>query len=657
MEGQQNFNTDFVFRTLLWMKAGFSKYFFPISTYKSFPSWLSRNRLRIVASISAFFIFWFFDIIPHSIISFISYFRKIEVTTQVRYLDLFFALEENSIFALSIYAIFKDSIERWLGYKLKESSKLNHYDFLLKVANSKGDIKIIETFIESLITLHSNEFETALKIYVDNCKKNNAGRGSIRILLLDPYSEASEDRLKELFPHYEKDKRFSHCKNQDEFIEAFQTLMYSWLKMVSNIRRNIKTYVKDHLDFEFEVKIFNIKPPYSLYYADNYASFGYHKGQSPSTESTQLIFLDTKSEATKFQLEPFEKIWNSTTLFVSYFIKRPPRNQALIKEFKEIKKLKDVNAISKVLIEIARKCENEKHNILDLLQHLEESHKHIQSGVHYNIFGTGGDSFKTINISTIVSILSSHYSDDEIISLPIKKSGTLAVTCKVGSQNFYDALQSELLEKSKLPQNINLQYLDYNINNESLYLPIIFFGYIYYDIIREARKIIDKENCIDIYKIIFPPTNLTGYKGIVNGVSKDSYIQYYEFIYESFRKTGIIVHNRTYDTDELFLGENKIIYYRNGIKQFDEIFQISVGVHEQQEYLNFFKESDPGEHVRKFTSLFLPATLNSIKMTICCNIALLLKLHYLCADNYNIELFRLKTISKLSIKVKEKFFK
>jgi anthranilate phosphoribosyltransferase len=73
------------------------------------------------------------------------------------------------------------------------------------------------------------------------------------------------------------------------------------------------------------------------------------------------------------------------------------------------------------------------NEILELIRYIECSYKHPINFRHYNSFGTGGDKFKTINISTMASILASNF-------VNIWKVGTGAVTSKWGSSDFVNRL-------------------------------------------------------------------------------------------------------------------------------------------------------------------------------------------------------------------------
>ena len=641
-ETGSNFNLT---RIKFWVRSFGLSIVWPITHYRAVPMWVSKNRYRILALFFVVLLLVFFNLIPD----------WLTPDKASEYRKLIYGLEGEAIFTLTVFAIFKNTIQRWLSNKLKISPKFNVYEYLSKISSSYREVRILETFAENLLEYHGDEFETALKKFVLNCKERNYEKLVIKILFIDPYCEAAEKRIMELYVHYMEDPRFSECKDKAAYVECFQKLMHGWLRQMENIMRNVSVYAQaKKVNLKFEVKIFDTRPPYSLYFCDNYASFGYHKRSLPSTESDQLIFLDTKSEAAKFQLDPFDKIWDTVTMPVGHFIEMPFKNKDLIRRFKELRKLQGTDEISAALIKMSRESIVEKHNFVDLIQDLEDNHRKIFPEAHFNIFGTGGDKFKTINISTMASILASHYHDDEIRSLPIKKVGTLAVTCNVGSQNFYDSLQAESLKRKPLEYS---RLLDYNMANESMYLPIMFFGYIYYDIIRVARRQIYEQKELDIFKIIFPLANLSGYKGIVNGVSVWKDIQYYEYIYKNFKKTGIIVHNRTYGVDELFAGENEVIYYRKGEQVYKEEIKIIIPDNHLDSYLKFFLESKPQEHVDKYIRLIESKAPAAAIDTISYNIALLLKLHYLCAESYSFDAFLRKDLYSLKEKAKAFFFK
>lgn len=632
------------------------------------PKWIYKNRFRLGAGITALIFTLFFKPISNAftniLVSIVSLFIGRQNVDKILYSDLAINLSQQTIYALLIYAFFVRRIERWLGYKIKESWRFNAPEYLLAVNSSNYEVKICETFIELLVTKYEIEFKKALRSFINNCRINNHC-ASIKIMVLDPYCEAARERVLGLKNAYKSKKIFSDIdfKDDEKFIEIFRReIMRGLLLRLDNIKRSLCNEFKDEKNgnkvLSFEIKLYSTKPPYSLYYCDKYASLSYHK-EKPSTEDHQLIFLNTETEAAKFQIEPFNSIWDTASVLPEDYDKRPPRNEDIIRKFISISKKPDITSIFDILIDIGRDCRSDNYKIFDLIRYLEENHKRIQDGPHYNIFGSGGDKYKTINITTIAAILGSHYSDEEIPSLPIKKVGTLAVTASVGSLQFYDLLQSKLLT-IKSPDDLQYlkchDWLDFNRNNNSIYLPLTYFSYIYYDIVRIARKMIDEKSRLDIFKIIFPCANLTGYSAVINGVSKQENVIYFEAVYTEFKKTGIIVNNQSHSIDEIFMGKNNIIYYRNGIKEHQEVLPIIVPEKDIDMYKNFFKESSPEEHIKRFIKLFHPETPICIKETICYNIALILKLHYLQSDDFNKHQFMKIKMDELKDKVFDKFF-
>ena len=79
------------------------------------------------------------------------------------------------------------------------------------------------------------------------------------------------------------------------------------------------------------------------------------------------------------------------------------------------------------------------NKLIELVKYIEKnSYHHSLNTKHYNIFGTGGDRLKTINLSTIASIVASNF-------VNIYKVGTGAVTSNWGSAEFVHALAPSFL--------------------------------------------------------------------------------------------------------------------------------------------------------------------------------------------------------------------
>lgn len=573
--------------------------------------------------------------------------------------ELLVALTEHAVFGLLVYSIFTDLIERWLGHKIREVPRFNSTLFLSKIRKSDQSVIIHETFIRELIEDHADEFKYALEQFLTNCIRAHPQHlnGRIKVLVLHPMCEAIKSRYIELDQ--------IDIKPVANFLVATQ----KWLVELQGIQKHINKIAAQHTnekgDF-FELKVGYEKPVFSLYYCDKYASISYYD-KKPSVLAPQIVFLDAnKSEAAKKQQAIFEQYWDKA-VFLPIDFKVIDDTNAIVKFEDVIKIFKDITIetngkkIKEKLEDLSKMCSKNHELAVELINHLESNHRKrqvnyvdISKSIHYNIFGTGGDNerYRSINISTIASILASHFRDPSlgITEIPVIKSGTLAVTCKVGSQQFYQALEAMLINNKDEYSHIDekkMQYLDYNSENKSIYLPITYFGYIYREVVRRARNEMyslnntDANNGrkpIDIYKIIFPAANLTDYKAIINGVSRTEYIEFFEYIYVHKRKTGIIVHNKK-GIDELFEGTNQLIYYQDGIRICDYNLHIRIPDNAgRNSYFSYFKESNGAEHVGKFFQLFdehNKSITKEIRETISYNIALFIQLHFLVSKSYS----------------------
>lgn len=165
---------------------------------------------------------------------------------------------------------------------------------------------------------------------------------------------------------------------------------------------------------------------------------------------------------------------------------------------------------------------------------------------HYGIIGTGGDSIKTINISSIAAMVASQF-------VQIVKVGARGVTSMWGSKDF-----NQTFESSGVKSKINL--------NNFHFVSFTELGIDYGDTLVEARKKINAEGVLDIYKVIFPFADVTGLSGQVNGVSNSKYQEIFIQLAITYNRNTLIVRSE-HGVDELLCGKNWYVRVKKGVIQ------------------------------------------------------------------------------------------
>jgi anthranilate phosphoribosyltransferase len=250
--------------------------------------------------------------------------------------------------------------------------------------------------------------------------------------------------------------------------------------------------------------------------------------------------------------------------------------------------------------------------IIELVKYVERSpYKQLSKVKHYNSFGTGGDKFKTINISTIASIIASNF-------VSIYKVGTKAVTSNWGSSDFINSLCSNL---HRLPYPLRSKAF---YQKGSGYFSLSDLGYPYSENLKKARLKLYQEDVPDIYKVIFPASNLTHSSGQVNGVYSSKYIDYFVDISIALQRNSLIVHS-TNGVDEIAAGRNLLIRISNGKLTEGEVNLPNHDVGDS--YTKFIAESaDLNEHVSKFINILKGNCPQDVILTIAYNVACILNL-------------------------------
>jgi anthranilate phosphoribosyltransferase len=252
--------------------------------------------------------------------------------------------------------------------------------------------------------------------------------------------------------------------------------------------------------------------------------------------------------------------------------------------------------------------------IIELVKYIERNpYKGLSKIKHYNSFGTGGDKFKTINISTIASIIASNF-------VSIYKVGTKAVTSTWGSSDFIDSLHSRL---DQIPYPVRSKAF---YQKNSGYFSLSELGYPYSETLKKARLELYQADIPDIYKVIFPVSNLTYSSGQVNGVYSSKYIDYFIDISIALDKNVLIVHSSR-GVDEIAAGRNLLIRVSNGKLIEDEV---KLPDHDlDDEYTKFIAEStDLNEHISKFISILEGDCPQDVILTVAYNVACILSLEY-----------------------------
>lgn len=204
---------------------------------------------------------------------------------------------------------------------------------------------------------------------------------------------------------------------------------------------------------------------------------------------------------------------------------------------------------------------------------------------HINIFGTGGD--KTVNISTITGIIASY-------SINVIKVGTKAVTSNWGSSEFIAVMdiqnkQRLFTNESPLP----------GFKNPSRFLPLSDLGFGYGEELKFARKLLRQEGIMDIYKVVFPSTNLTGYMGRVTGYYHQDYYRLMLYLARELQHNALLVHSE-HGIDELMPGKNILTHICKG-----EVVEFEVDVPgDHNTLVKFFSERYLlNEHLKLYEDL------------------------------------------------------
>lgn len=251
-------------------------------------------------------------------------------------------------------------------------------------------------------------------------------------------------------------------------------------------------------------------------------------------------------------------------------------------------------------------------NIIKLIKYVEiKASSKLSGHIHYNTFGTGGDNFKTINISTMASIVASNF-------VNIYKVGTKAVTSKWGSTDFFDSLTANLHLFPPLLRN-QAYY-----QKGSGYISLGELGYSYSAPLKQARIQLYQDGIPDIYKVIFPASNLTCSLGQVNGVYSSKYIGFFVDATTALQRNAVIVHSYR-GVDELISGRNIIIRIINQKLSEREIYLPSTVL--DLCYDDFISESaDVSTNVRKFIDILTGNCPREVITTIAYNAACILNL-------------------------------
>lgn len=167
---------------------------------------------------------------------------------------------------------------------------------------------------------------------------------------------------------------------------------------------------------------------------------------------------------------------------------------------------------------------------------------------HYNSIGTGGDELKTINITSMAAIRASRY-------LNIIKMGARGITSKWGSKDFNSLIENN----EKFLSNPDFHFY----NDKSRFLSFGELGISYENTLVNARKKLNEMGMLDIYKVIFPFSNVTNCTAQVNGVSNEQYLDIYTDLSLKFSRRVIILLS-SLGVDELMPGLNQYVKINKG---------------------------------------------------------------------------------------------
>lgn len=272
--------------------------------------------------------------------------------------------------------------------------------------------------------------------------------------------------------------------------------------------------------------------------------------------------------------------------------------------------------------------------LIQLVRHVETAavHGHIKSR-HYNIFGTGGDETKTINFSTMVSIIASRF-------VSVWKVGTRAITSRWGSAEFIEFLKIVQDNPKKYPAYSTAVIEKTKYASGSGFISLQELGFSYSNILKDARKKLHEDGILDIYKVIFPIANLTNSDGQVNGIYSVAYLGYYIDICRIFKRNSLLVHSYK-NIDELIAGKNLVIRLLDG--QLTDIAEVNVPnifvIYEKKEtYNGFVAEAQEVEtHLEKFIKILEGQCSDEIAWTVAYNVASILNLDWKFLANEKLE--------------------
>jgi len=209
-------------------------------------------------------------------------------------------------------------------------------------------------------------------------------------------------------------------------------------------------------------------------------------------------------------------------------------------------------------------------NVLKLVDVLRESLKEHTSKIDFlsedcvGVFGSGGDRLKTINASTLATIIASS-------EMKICKLGTRGLTSKWGSQDLLAKMGYELtMEKDKLKYQLE--------NFNFCFLTTAGLGHPYNPEARRAKIDVWKEGNHDIFKVIVPASYIIDIKKQVTGVYDKKLIPYVIDVFNHLGKEGLIIHS--FDgIDELSPTANSlIIEIKNGKTKEYEVTPEELGI-------------------------------------------------------------------------------
>lgn len=172
---------------------------------------------------------------------------------------------------------------------IQDFNELPIDDYIKDLNNAKYNILILDTYLYSLIEDKDNrpeKFRSALKNAI---VKNNI---DVKILILDPKSEAAQQRAEDLNQD-SPDSVLSDMRKGLTFLKG----LYHDIKADSNYTGNMPI-----------IKVFDSAPPYSLYSIDDTAFWNFHPIKKKSTASP-LLQIPLKLQLGLFLKNKFDEIW------------------------------------------------------------------------------------------------------------------------------------------------------------------------------------------------------------------------------------------------------------------------------------------------------------------------------------------------------------